>query len=143
MPTETPKSPRIAIILVSLLALIQIVRVMAITIVQDALAGNVAEGWLFPAMTDVFVGSVALFVAVGLWRGKGLVVWTSAIVFYAISISDHLDAISVVLTSKGPAPAMMSGQPAAVTTQLLVMTLLEVAALWSLTTKSMRQHYLI
>jgi hypothetical protein len=141
MNTKT-KSPRVAIILVGLLALIQLIRLMAFTIVQDALAGKVAEAWLFPAMTDVFVGSVALFVALGLWRGKGLAVWTSAIVFYAISISDHLDAISVVLTSKGPAPAMMSGAPSAIVTQLVVMTLLEVAALWALTTKSMREHYL-
>ncbi len=142
MKTETKKSPRVTIILVALLAFIQIIRVMAYSIIQDALAGNVAEGWLFPAMMDVFVGVTALFVAFGLWRGKGLLPWVSAIVFYALSISDHLDAISVVLTSKGPAPAMMSGEPSAVATQLIVMTLLEVAALWALTTKSMREHYL-
>jgi hypothetical protein len=98
--------------------------------------------WLFPAMMDVFVGATALFVAIGIWRGKGLLPWTSAIVFYALSISDHLDAISVVLTSKGPAPAMMSGAPSAVATQLAVMTLLEAAALWALTTKAMRDHFL-
>ncbi len=142
MSTETKKSPRIAIILVALLALIQTIRVMAIPIVQDALAGNVAEAWLFPAMMDVFIGATALFVALGVWRGKGLLPWVSAIVFFALSISDHLDAVSVVLTSKGPAPEMMSGEPSAVATQLVVMTLLEVAALWALTTKSMREHYL-
>ena len=142
MSTETKKSPRIAIILVALLALIQTIRVMAIPIVQDALAGNVAEAWLFPAMMDVFIGATALFVALGVWRGKGLLPWVSAIVFFALSISDHLDAVSVVLTSTGPAPEMMSGEPSAVATQLVVMTLLEVAALWALTTKSMREHYL-
>lgn len=142
MSTESKKSPHVAIILVGLLALIQIMRVLAYSIIQDALAGKVAEAWLFPAMMDVFVGVCALFVALGIWRGKGLLPWVSAIVFYALSISDHLDAISVVLTSKGPAPAMMSGAPSAVATQLAVMTLLEVAALWALTTKSMRDHYL-
>jgi hypothetical protein len=142
MSTETKKSPRIAIILVALLALFQIIRIMAYAIIQDSLAGVNAEAWLFPAMMDVFIGVCALFVALGVWRGKGLFVWTSAILFFALSISDHLDAISVVLTSKGPAPAMMSGAPSAVVTQLVVMSLLEVAALWALTTKSMREHYL-
>ena len=136
------KSPRVAIILVSLLALFQIVRVLAYPIIQDVFAGVNAEAWLFPAMMDVFVGATALFVAIGIWRGKGLAVWTSAIVFFCLSISDHLDAIAVVLTSKGPHPAMMSGTPSAIATQLGVMTLLEALAIWALTTKSLRSHYL-
>ena len=139
---STTKSPRVVIILLSLLALFQIVRVLAYSIIQDVFAGVNAEAWLFPAMMDVFVGAAALFVAIGIWRGKGLAVWTSAIVFFCLSISDHLDAITVVLTSKGPNPAMMSGTPSAIATQLGVMTLLEVLAIWALTTKSLRSHYL-
>jgi len=136
------KSPRVAIILVSVLALFQIIRIAAYPIILDALSGVNAEAWLFPAMMDVFVGVTALFVALGIWRGKGLLPWTSAIVFFALSISDHLDAVSVVLTSKGPAPAMMSGAPSAVVTQLVVMSLLEALALWALTSKGLRDHYL-
>ena len=136
------KSPRVAINLVGLLALFQLIRVLAYPIIQAVFAGENAEAWLFPAMMDVFVGLTALFVAIGIWRGKGLAVWTSAIVFFCLSISDHLDAITVVLTSKGPHPAMMSGAPSAIATQLGVMTLLEVLAIWALTTKSLRNHYL-
>ena len=136
------KKPRIAIILVAILALLQIVRVFAYSIIRDALAGTVAEAWLFPAMMDVFVGVAALFVALGVWRGKGLLPWTAAIVFFCLSISDHIDAMTVILTSKGPTPAMMSGAPSGVVTQLVVMSLLEALALWALTTKSMRDHYL-
>ena len=139
---STAKSPRVVTILVGLLALFQIVRVLAYPIIQDVFAGVNAEAWLFPAMMDVFVGATALFVAIGIWRGKGLAVWTSAIVFFCLSISDHLDAVTVVLTSKGPNPAMMSGAPSAIATQLSVMTLLEVLAIWALTTKSLRSHYL-
>jgi len=139
---STTKSPRVAIILVALLALLQIIRIFAYSIIKDTLAGTVAEAWLFPAMMDVFVGITALFISLGIWRGKGLLPWVSAIVFFCLSISDHIDAMTVVLTSKGPAPAMMSGAPLAVVTQLLVMSVLEALALWVLTTKSMRAHYL-
>ncbi len=142
MKTETKKSPRVAIILVALLALFQIIRVMAYAIIKDSLAGVNAEAWLFPAIMDVFIGVCALFIALGIWRGKGLLAWTSAIAFFTLSISDHLDAISVVLTSKGPAPAMMSGAPSGIVTQLVVMSLIEAAAIWALTSKSMREHYL-
>jgi hypothetical protein len=134
------KTPRVAIILLSVLALFQIVRLFAFTIIQDALAGKVAESWTFPAMMDVFVGACALFVALGIWRGKGLAPWVSAIVFFCLSISDHIDAMTVTLTSKGPAPAMMSGS--GVIPQLVVMSILEIIALWALTTKTMREHYL-
>ena len=136
------KSTKVAIILVGVLALFQITRVMAFSIITDALSGANAEAWLFPAMMDVFVGVLALFVAIGIWRGKGLAVWTAAIVFFVLSISDHIDAITVVLTSKGPAPAMMSGAPSSMAIMLTVMSLVEVLAIFALTSKGMRDHYL-
>jgi len=136
------KPPKIAIILLGGLALFQIMRIFAFSMIQDVLAGITPDAWLFPAMTDVFVGAAALFVAIGLWRGKGLAVWASAIVFFCISISDHLDAITVVLTTKGPLPAMMSGAPSSTATMLAVMSLVEAFAIWALTSKSLRNHYL-
>lgn len=93
-------------------------------------------------MMDVFIGVTALFVAIGIWRGKGLLPWVSAIVFFCLSISDHLDAITVRLLGNGPHPAMMSGTASAVAIQLGVMSLLEVAAIFALISKSMREHYL-
>jgi len=136
------KSPRIAIILLGGLALFQTVRVLAYSLIQDVLAGITPDAWLFPALVDVFVGVTAPFVAFGLWRGKGLAVWTSAIVSFCISISDHLDAMTVVLTTSGPLPAMMSGAPSSTATFLAVMSLIEALAIWALAGKSMRNHYL-
>ena len=136
------KPPKVAIILLGGLALFQIIRVSAYSLIQDVLAGITPDAWLFPAITDVVVGAAALFVALGLWRGKGLAVWTSAIVFFCISISDHLDAMTVVLTTKGPLPAMMSGAPSSTATFLAVMSLIEAAAIWTLASKRLRDHYL-
>jgi len=136
------KSPRVAIILLGVLALFQIIRAAAFFMIQDILAGKTPVEWLFPASVDVFVGVAALFVALALWTRKGLAVWTIAIVFFCISISDHLDAITVVLNTKGPLPAMMSGAPSSTATMLAVMTLVEAFAIWVLTWKSLRAHYL-
>ncbi len=137
---STAKPPRLAIVLLGGLALFQVVRILAYSIIQDVLAGTTAEAWLFPAGMDVFVGVMAIFVAIALWRAKGLLVWTSAIVFFCLSISDHLDAVTVALNSKGPAPAMMSGPNTA--TMLVVMSIVEAFAIWALTTKRLRAHYL-
>ena len=136
------KSPRVAIILLGVLALFQIIRAAAFFMIQDILAGKTPVEWLFPASVDVFVGVAALFVALALWTRKGLAVWTIAIVFFCISISDHLNAITVVLNTKGPLPAMMSGAPSSTATMLAVMTLVEAFAIWVLTWKSLRAHYL-
>jgi len=145
MSTESnppAKSPRVAIVLLGALALFQIIRAGAFFIIQDVLAGKTPEAWLFPAGVDVFIGVAALFVAIALWTRKGLAVWTIAIVFFCISISDHLDAMTVVLNTKGPLPAMMSGAPSSTAIMLAVMTLVEAFAIWGLTSKSLRAHYL-
>ena len=136
------KSPRIAIVLLGGLALFQFVRTLAFSIIQDVLAGKIAEAWLFPASMDVFVGVTAIFVAIGIWRAKGLAIWTAAIVFFSLSISDHADAIIVTLNTKGPLPAMMSGPTANTVTVLVVMSLVEAFAIWGLTTKRLRAHFL-
>jgi hypothetical protein len=141
--TKSEKSPKVAIILLGSLALFQIIRISAFSMIKDVLAGITPEAWLFPAMTDVFIGVAALFVAITLWKGRGLAVWTSAIVFFSISISDHLDAITVVLNTKGTLPAMMNGAPSSTATRLAVMTLVEAFAILALTSKGLRDHYLL
>ena len=110
--------------------------------IKDVLAGVTPDVWLFPPMMDVFVGAAALFIAFGLWKSKGLAVWTGAIVFFCLSISDHFDAMTVALTTKGPLPTMMSGAPSATATQLIVMSLIEIAVTWALASKNLRNHYL-
>ena len=140
--TSEARSARVAIVLLGGLALFQGVRILAIFIIQDVLAGKIPEAWLFPAFMDVFIGVTAIFVAIGLWRAKGLAIWTAAIVFFALSISDHLDAISVLLSTKGPLPAMMSGPTASTVTMLVVTSLVEAFAIWALTTRRLRAHYL-
>jgi len=145
MSTESnspAKSPRVAIVLLGALALFQIIRAGAFLIIQEVLAGKTSEAWLFPAGVDMFIGVAALFVAIALWTRKGLAVWTIAIVFFCISISDHLDAITVVLNTREPLPAMMSGAPSSTATMLAVMSLVEAFAIWVLTWKSLRRHYL-
>ncbi|MCX6058545.1 MAG: hypothetical protein NTW69_10390 [Chloroflexi bacterium] len=114
----------------------------AYSMIQDVLAGIIPEAWLFPASMDVFIGVTAVFVAIAVWKGKGLVVWTSAIIFFVLSISDHMDAMTVVLNTKLPLPAMMSGAPSSTAIMLTVMSIVELCAILALTSKGLRDHYL-
>ena len=128
------------IYLIAGVAAFQIVRILAYQITKDVAGGSVAQAWLFPAYMDMFIGITAPFIAYGLIRKTGLGIWTSAIVWFALSISDHLDAITVLAKGSGPAPSMMSNASASII-QLIVMSLLEFGMILLLTSSKLRKNY--
>ena len=135
------KSGRSARALVALLALFQTVRVTAFQLAQDVLAHREAAAWLFPASVDIFVGVTAPFVAYALWKRKGLGVWVIAIVWFAISISDHLDALmTTAFTST--IPSVFPQDQAAVAGFLLFGVIAEGLAIVWLTRTRTRSYYL-
>lgn len=69
--------------------LLQISRLVAIPLIDDIEAGSESAAWLYPAYLDLFAAVFALPLIVALIRWPGLVSWTSAIVYLAISIVDH------------------------------------------------------
>ena len=130
------------LLIVAVWALIQVVRLSAISLAQSILSAANPVAWLFPAYLDVFIGITAPFVAFAIWRRTGLAVWVSAIVFFSLSIADHLDAVTNALA--GPLRNNTPGfsTPAATATGLLVASALDVIALALLTRGRMRSHYL-
>src|SRR5712692_4538163 len=98
--------PRLAVV-IAVWALVQVVRITAFPIVQGVLAGLDSPAWLFPAFGDMFIGITAPLVAFAIWRRTGLAAWVTAIVWFTLSISDHMDALTSALTA--PLPHSMSG----------------------------------
>lgn len=134
--------PRLLIVVVAVWALIQVIRLSAISLAQSILSGANPVAWLFPVYLDVFIGITAPFVAFAIWRRTGLAVWVSAVVFFTLSIADHLDAVTNALA--GPLPIDTPGfsTPAGTATGLLVASMLDLIALALLTRARMRSHYL-
>ena len=128
------------IYLIAGVATFQIVRILAYQITKDVAAGSVAQAWRFPAYLDMFIGITAPFIAYGLLRKTGLGIWTGAVVWFALSISDHLGAITVLAKGSGPAPSMMSNASASII-QLIVISLLEFGMILLLTSSKLRKHY--
>lgn len=134
---------RLQIVAISLLAVIQTVRILALQLAGDVLAGRELLEWLFPAYVDIFIGITAPFVAFVIWRRIGLVVWTAAIVWFTISILDHLDAVTVIVNMTGQLPGSFPGSsPSAAVISLLVQVALEGLALVLLMRAKMRSLYL-
>ena len=126
--------------LVALLALVQTIRVSAVGLTQDVLANREAAAWLFPSLVDVFVGVTAPFVAYALWKRRGLGVWVTAIVWFTISITDHLDALTAAAAST--IPSMFPQDLSSVAAFLLFGVITETLAIVWLARAETRAFYL-
>jgi hypothetical protein len=135
--------PRLAIILIAVLALIQVPRIAAFHLAQDVFAGHESVAWLYPAFVDIFIGITAPFVAFAIWRKTGLAVWVTALVWFIISIFDHLDAVTTALNVAGPLPhSLPFASRSAFVISLLVSVVFEGMAFAWLIRGKMRSHYL-
>ena len=99
--------------------LLQASRLVAIPLINDIHSGSESAAWMYPAYLDIFAAVFALPLIVALWKWPGLISWTSAIVYLAISIVDHFGNFvttglvgppSIVGEGMNPylAPAMMT-----------------------------------
>jgi len=131
---------RLMVIGVTAWAAFQIIRVVGFPLAQDALAGRASLAWLYPAITDVAVGLMAPIVAFAVWRMKGLGVWAFAIVFFAISIVDHLDAVAATLTTTIPAAPLLSPSPVVTAVELVIISVIDAVAIAVLGTARMRSY---
>ena len=140
-PTAADERPQLIIIGLIVWVVLQVPRLIAIPLIQGVLDGTESDAWMFPAILDIVVAVAAPFMAVALWRARGLWVWVTAIVFFTVSIVDHLDAITAGLLAptpqvfgggSGPSPAVVPGL------QLLI----DLVALWLLMRRNVKRYYL-
>ena len=80
---------RVFLVALTVWILLQMVRFIAIPLIQSIVAGIDAPGWMYPAMLDVLTAVVAPFLAVALWKWRGFAVWTFTVVYLVVSIVDH------------------------------------------------------
>ena len=140
-PAAADQRPRLIIIGLIVWVVLQLPRLIAIPLIQGVLDGTESDAWMFPAILDIVVAVAAPFMAVALWRARGLWVWVTAIIFFTVSIIDHLDAITAGLLAptpqifgggSGPSPAIVPGL------QLLI----DLVALWLLLRPNVKRYYL-
>jgi hypothetical protein len=140
-PAAADPRPRLIIIGLVVWVVLQVPRLIAIPLIQGVLDDTEDDAWMFPAILDIVVAVAAPFMAIALWRARGLWVWVTAIVFFTVSIIDHLDAITAGLLApppqifgggSGPSPAVVPGL------QLLI----DLVALWLLLRPNVKRYYL-
>ncbi len=70
--------------------LLQLSRFIALALIADIDAGVESEAWRYPALLDVFAAVFAVPLAWAIiWR-RGLITWSCLVIYWAISIVDHI-----------------------------------------------------
>ncbi len=70
--------------------LLQVSRAIAWVLINDIDAGGSSEAWRYPAYLDLFAVVAAPPLIWALWARRGLLTWVSAVVYWVISIVDHI-----------------------------------------------------
>jgi len=110
---------RIFLIAMIIWTLLQLSRFIALTLIGVIDDGNESEAWRYPAHLDLFAAVLAIPLAWALIAWRGLLIWASAVIYYAISIVDHIG--NFVTTTYVGAPSIAEGMsnpylPAAIMT---------------------------
>lgn len=87
--------------------LLQLSRAIAATLIAEIYAGAESAAWLYPAYLDLFAVVFALPLTWAVWARRGIMTWAAALVYWAISIVDHVGNF-VTTTSVGP-PSIAEG----------------------------------
>jgi len=69
--------------------LLQISRFIALVLIKDINNGIESSAWMYPAYLDIFAAVLAIPLIGALIKWRGLMTWTSTIIYLAISIVDH------------------------------------------------------
>lgn len=94
--------PKLFKSLLSLWAILQLPRFIALPLIFSVLANSDPAAWLFPAVIDIVVAVGGLLVLLGLWRAPSLWSWLYIIVWLVISIFDHASAVTAFSVSGVP-----------------------------------------
>lgn len=74
--------------------LAQLIRFIAIPLIQSVNDGVDAPGWMYPAVLDVVTAVLAIPLVLAIWFRRGFAVWTLTIAYLTLSIVDHIGALT-------------------------------------------------
>lgn len=74
--------------------LAQLIRFIAIPLITSVANGVDALGWMYPAVLDVVTAVFAIPLAIAVWKLRGFSVWALTIVYFTLSIVDHIGALT-------------------------------------------------
>jgi hypothetical protein len=85
---------RIFIVGLIIWILAQLIRFIAIPLITSVANGVDAPGWMYPAILDVVTAVFAIPLAILVWRSRGFTTWSLTVIYFTLSITDHIGALT-------------------------------------------------
>ena len=92
--TDLGRSGKIFLIALAVWILAQLIRLIAIPLITSVAHGIDAPGWMYPAILDVVAAAFAVPLVLAIWKWRGFSVWALTIVYFTLSIVDHIGALT-------------------------------------------------
>ncbi len=92
--TALGRSGKILLTALVIWILAQLIRFIAIPLITSVANGIDAPGWMYPAILDVVTAIFAVPLVIAIWKWRGFTVWTLTIVYFTLSIVDHIGALT-------------------------------------------------
>lgn len=134
------KSTKYTLIGITVWMVLQLPRFIAIPLINDVLSDSESQAWLYPAILDCVVAGFTPIMILLLWTKKKHFTWVLAIVYFAVSITDHGGSITadfITTTPKvfggetGTSPLVASGSQA----------IIDIICIFLLAKKSIKSHF--
>jgi hypothetical protein len=93
-PAGLTRSGKVFLVALSFWISAQLIRFIAIPLIISVNEGIDAPGWMYPAVLDVVAAALAVPLIFAIWRWRGFTVWTLTIVYFTLSIIDHIGALT-------------------------------------------------
>lgn len=141
MIDRIPTKPRGALMFLAIWCLLQLPRLIAIPLIMGVVNGDEDPAWMYPAVLDIVVAVAAIPVAYLLWFRRGLLPFVAGVVFFAISIVDHGDALTATWLS--PTPQIFGGEGAPPLSHFTpgFQAIIDVVAIWVLCSRRLREWF--
>jgi hypothetical protein len=92
--TDLGRSDKIFLVALAVWILAQLIRFIAIPLIASVANGIDAPGWMYPAILDVVAAALAVPLVLAIWKWRGFTVWALTIVYFTLSIVDHVGALT-------------------------------------------------
>lgn len=138
--TDQSARPRVALIVLTVWAVLQLPRFIAVPLIQSVLAGQDPAAWLFPAIIDIVVAVAGIPLMVLVWARPGLGAWVYAIVWLSLSIFDHASAVTAF--SIAGVPTVFEDMGGGGTIVPVLQAVVDASVFAMICTRRVRAHFL-
>lgn len=131
--------PKVILLLLTVWAILQIPRFIALPLINSVLSKQDPAAWLFPAIIDIVVAVLAPLVIYFVWKHPNLWTWLFILNWLVISTFDHASAITAFSIAGVPTIFKEFGSSGNIVPA--IQSIIDGFLFWALCQEKVRTHF--